>query len=65
MHGCSLLLCTLVYNTLGYSWMIELTQVTRTYHSEHTAWLLYAECLHYLKHIHNTLCLATLHGTDE
>ena len=36
-----------------------------TYNSEHTAWLLNAECLHYLEHINNALCLATLNGTDE
>ena len=36
-----------------------------TYHSKHTAWLLDAECLHYLEHIHNALCLATLSGIDE
>ena len=40
-------------------------QVTHTYHSEHTAWLLDAECLRYLEHINNALCLATLSGTDE
>ena len=40
-------------------------QVTHTYHSEHTAWLLDAKCLHYLEHIHNAFCLATLSGIDE
>ena len=45
--------------------LIMNVQVTYTYHSEHTAWLLDAECLHYLEHIHNALCLATLSGIDE
>jgi len=34
----------------------------QAYHSEHTAWLLDAECLHYLEHIHNALCLAGFSG---
>ena len=37
----------------------------QAYHSEHTAWLLDAECLHYLEHIHNPLCLAGFSGIDE
>ena len=59
----------------GQLWFVQVTsykdhrltgvQVTYTYHSEYTAWLLDAECLHYLEHIHNALCLATLNSIDE
>jgi len=45
--------------------LIVNVQVTHTYNSEHTAWLLDTECLHYLEHIHSGLCLATLSGIDE
>ena len=49
-----------------FSWLdVTSMQVTHTYHSGHTAWLLDAKCLHYLEHIHNALCLATLSGIDE
>ena len=51
----------LLYST--WKWLP--TTCTHAYHSEHTAWLLDAKCLHHLEHIHNALCLTTLHGTDE
>ena len=63
-------LCVCPYPSICFSqryvcFSPNLHSLQLAYHSEHTAWLLDAECLHYLEHIHNALCLATLHGTDE
>ena len=39
--------------------------MSQTHHSSHCSWLLDAQCLHHLEHIHCALCLTALNAVQQ